>query len=391
MNTNLVRLYSCIAILAVLLVSPFLSTYFPTRTLFFLLNIFSVCLFILLRSRWIGKAGWLYLGVMFIAFLMHLGDKVVLETPLYYLFVWSNVVILYYALNKETEGKKNLSLFMLTLFLVECLVCIYERITHAYVFDYSFEFQATAGYASDYTETEFRAHGLLNHPLYNANVISIFMALILCNRQIRNTYKVVLLAIGTLALLACNSRGSMIIWLLIFLYRFFFYNRNIVVVLLCGLILYLLFPVIIGFIEHSNLFGRLSSSYENEFSTLSRVIAFEVFADQDWTWEKILTGGDIVYYDNTDIGLENGVLLNLAFWGWIIGTIKTVIEFYLTYETLYLYSVREKFIIYMALWGVALTNSNSFQSFIFIYFFVANAAFSFNDSLSSIKMITRKV
>ena len=183
----------------------------------------------------------------------------------------------------------------------------------------------------------------------------------------------------------------MIIWLLIFLYRFFFYNRNIVVVLLCGLILYLLFPVIIGFIEHSNLFGRLSSSYENEFSTLSRVIAFEVFAGQNWTWEKILTGGDIVYYDNTDIGLENGVLLNLAFWGWIIGAIKIVIEFYLTYETLYLYSVREKFIIYVALWGVALANSNSFQSFIFIYFFVANAAFSFNDSLSSIKMITRKV
>lgn len=347
MNTSLVRLYSCIAILAVLLVSPFLSTYFPTRTLFFLLNIFSVCLFLLLRGRWIGKAGWIYLGVMFVAFFMHLGDKVVIETPLYSLFVWSNVVVLYYALNREIEGKKILSIFMLALFLTECFVCIYERIAHAYVFEFSSEFQATAGYASDYTKTEFRAHGLLNHPLYNANVISILMALILCNHQIKKTYKVFLLAIGTLALFACNSRASMVVWLLIFLYRFIFYNRNIVVVLLCALILYLLIPIVIGYIEHSGLFGRLSSSYENEFSTLSRLIAFEVFADQNWTWEKILTGGDIVYYGNTDIGLENGVLLNLAFWGWIIGAIKTVIEFYLTYKGLCFYSAKERVIIYV--------------------------------------------
>lgn len=45
--------------------------------------------------------------------------------------------------------------------MAECSICIYEKLSHAYVFNYVTEFQATEGLASDYTSGDFRAHGLL--------------------------------------------------------------------------------------------------------------------------------------------------------------------------------------------------------------------------------------
>lgn len=382
---NIIRQYSYIAVLTVLLVSPFLSTYLNTRPYLYFLNAFSVIYFVIRWNRTIDKAGWLYLTCMLIGFFLHIGVETVFETPMYNFFAWSSIVILYYALNKKQTNNGFLFVFMLSFYLIECLICVYERISHVYLFEYVSEFQALAGTAMDYTSNDFRAHGLLEHPLYNANVISIIMGLILCNHQIKNQYKLIFLVIGAMGLWACNSRSSMVIWLILFVYRFFFYKKNIIVVILSILILYLIAPFLIEFIGRSNLLGRLSFTYENEFSILSRLIAFEVFANQNWTLEKILIGGDIVYYDNTNIGLENGILLDLAFWGWIIGSIKVILELYFTYKSLHLYSNKEKLIIFLAFWGVALSNSNSFQTLIFVYFFIANASLSFNNNLLFMK------
>lgn len=333
----------------------------------------------------INKAGWLYLICMLLACFFHYGKKVVFETPMYNLFACSSIVVLFFSLNQRKTNNGLLFVFMLSFYLIECFICIYEKIAHVYVFNYVSVFQALSGSEMDYTAMDFRAHGLLEHPLYNANVISIIMGLILCNHRIKNQYKYVLLIIGAMGLWACNSRASMVIWLILFAYRFFFYNKNILIVILSAITLYILAPILIDIIGNSNLFGRLSFTYDNEFSTLSRFIAFEVFANQDWTLEKILIGGDFVYYDNTDIGLENGILLDLAFWGWIIGSIKVILELYFTYKSLYSYSKKEKLIIFLAFWGVGMCNSNLFQTQFFIYFFVANASFSFNNEYFFLK------
>lgn len=375
-----VGIFTLLAILTVLLSMSCMATLFTTRTMLMAVNFMSVVYFLVSWNKLLDFKGWLYLAAMLLGMLLHWNVKVVFESPLFTFLMWANVLVLYYSLNRETDKSKTiLLLFVLMFYLLECFVCIYEKTMHTYVFHYVSEFQATDGLASDFSDGEFRAHGLINHPLYNANVISIIMALILCSNLFKKKYQILLLAVGVIALWACNSRASMGIWMVILAYRMFFYDKNVIYVIISAIILYIFVPYAIEFIQNSGYFGRFSSSYDNEFSSLSRMIAFEVFAAQDWTFDKIVIGGDIVYYGNTNVGLENGVLLNLSYWGWIIGGLKTILELLLTFSCIKKYKLGDKVIIVAALWGVAFMNNNSFQPFLLIYFFVANAAFTFNS------------
>lgn len=382
-DEQFLTLFTSIAVIVILLSAPFISTFFLARPYLYSLNVISVILFLCLKNKKIDKYGWLYLGCMLLGYIFHRNMKIVFESHLYEFFSWSNVLCLGYALNTgKTNVKKFFFIFMLSFYLAECSVCIYEKIRQVYVFSYTSVFQATEGLATDYSSGEFRAHGLLNHPLYNANVISIFMAFILCGNQFFKKQKIVLLCLGAIALWACNSRASMVVWLIIFAYRLFLYKKNVVVIIVTALIAYFVLPPLIDYVLSMGFLGRLSSSYDNEFSSLSRMIAFEVFANQRWTWDKILYGGDIVYYDNTNVGLENGILLNLAYWGWIIGTLKTILELIISWHFISRYGINEKLIIFMAVWGIAFMNNNSFQQFPFMFFLIVNAAFFYKNTKS---------
>lgn len=371
-------LFSFIAIFVILLYLPCSTTFFSTRSYLYSLNVVSVILFLLLKNQCLDKYGWIYLGCMLLGYFFHRNMKLVFESHLYELFSWCNILCLGYALNRKNYNiKKFFFLFMIFFYIAECSICIYEKLSHAYVFNYVTEFQATEGLASDYTSGDFRAHGLLNHPLYNANVISIFMAYLLCAKHIVKKQQIALLCLGAMALWACNSRASMVVWLLIFAYRFFLYKKNIIVIISTIIVAYIILPPLIDYVLSMGFLGRLSSSYDNEFSSLSRMIAFEVFANQNWTWEKIVLGGDIVYYSNTNVGLENGILLNLSYWGWIIGSLKTLLELVITWLFIRRYESGEKLIILLSVWGVAFMNNNSFQPFPFLFFLMCNAAFGY--------------
>lgn len=373
-----VGIFTFLSIFIVLLSMGCMQTIFNTRTMLMAVYFVSIAYFLISWNKLLDYKGWLYLVAMFLGMLLHWNLKVVFESPTFTFLIWTNVLVLCYSLNRDTAKSKNILLcFVLIFYLLECFVCIYEKTMHTYVFHYISEFQATEGLASDYSDGEFRAHGLINHPLYNANVISLIMALILCSNMFKKKFQILLIVIGLMALWACNSRASMGIWMAILAYRIFFYDKNIVVVILSALLLYIFLPYAIEFIQNSGYFGRFSSSYDNEFSSLSRMIAFEEFASQDWTFDKIVIGGDIVYYGNTNVGLENGVLLNLSYWGWIIGGLKTVLELLLSIDCIKKYELKDKIIIVAALWGVAFMNNNSFQPFLLTYFFVANAAFTY--------------
>ena len=377
-NKQYSALFSYIAIFVILLYLPCSTTFFSTRIYLYSLNVVSVILFLILKNQCLDKYGWIYLGCMLLGYFFHRNMKLVFESHLYELFSWCNILCLGYALNRKIYNiKKFFFLFMIFFYIAECSICIYEKLSHVYVFNYVTEFQATEGLASDYTSGEFRAHGLLSHPLYNANVISIFMAYLLCAKHLVKKQQIALLCLGAMALWACNSRASMVVWLLIFVYRFFLYKKNIIVIISTTIVAYIILPPLIDYVLSMGFLGRLSSSYDNEFSSLSRMIAFEVFADQKWTWERIVLGGDIVYYSNTNVGLENGILLNLSYWGWIIGSLKTLLELVITWLFIKRYESGEKLIILLAVWGVAFMNSNSFQSFPFLFFLMCNAAFAY--------------
>lgn len=163
--------------------------------------------------------------------------------------------------------------------------------------------------------------------------------------------------------------------MLIIVYWIFFKNKNIVLVSLSGLAAYIALPFVLDFIANNEIFGRLNEGVEDG-STQTRLDAFMFFAMHQWNTTNILLGGDIIYMPGSILSLENGVLLNLGYWGWIIGSLKTIMEVVISYKLLPAdFDAKTKMIIMAACWGVAFMNNNSFQPLVFSYFMFVNIAF----------------
>ena len=82
----------------------------------------------------------------------------------------------------------------------------------------------------------------------------------------------------------------------------------------------------------------------------------------------------------TDLLLENGVLLNLSYWGWLVGALKTILEFLVTYQVIKDRPKQEIFIILLSFWGVALTNNIIAGVLPLTYFLLAYAALGKTDA-----------
>ena len=124
------------------------------------------------------------------------------------------------------------------------------------------------------------------------------------------------------------------------------------------------------------MFGRLKEGLDDS-SSQTRLDAFMFFAMHPWNFNNILFGGDIIYMPGSILSLENGVLLNLGYWGWIIGSLKTIFEVMISYKVLpNSFDVKTRIVIMAALWGVAFMNNNSFQPLVFSYFLFANVSYN---------------
>ena len=282
-------------------------------------------------------------------------------------FLMSMYIRLEKSVNKDF---KWLMVFMLTFYVIETLMCFYERMTLSHVFSYSYRGQED-GFNVSMMNTEgneYRATGLMAHPLFNANTISVAMAFILCSDKIKMLFKLALLMLGLLGLYGCNSRGVFLVWAVILVYRFVLYNRKWWQVVIAVGILYLITPFILDWLLHSGLLGRMEGFDFSDNSTNTRLIAFAVFAAERWNLQDIVVGGRLITYYASEITLENGVLLDLCYWGWIIGPIKIVSEIYLTWRATHNFPSRARVIIMLAMWGVAFMNNNSSQTWLFQMF-----------------------
>ena len=134
----------------------------------------------------------------------------------------------------------------------------------------------------------------------------------------------------------------------------------------------MIIPNVIVLVQQSGLLGRFNFDFSDS-SSETRLTAFELFFIYPWKTEDIVYGlGDWIYYPFTEIRLENGFLLNLSYWGWIVGSIKSFAEIYLTYNCLSFYSFNDKIIIMLAIWGVASLNNNMTYIMLLSFFLLAN-------------------
>ena len=159
--------------------------------------------------------------------------------------------------------------------------------------------------------------------------------------------KIFLILIGLLALWAFNSRGAILIWIIILIIRFVLNKIDLLHIIVPSIILILVAPYAVEWIN-SGALGRFSFDFSDS-SALTRLSAFIYFQTHDWNLENILLGGDLIYMPGTDLIIENGVLLNMSYWGWVIGTLKIFLEIYITYRLLNLYANKEKFVLLLSL------------------------------------------
>lgn len=285
------------------------------------------------------------------------------------------ILLLSLAMQQKTPPKIFIAFFVL-FFVVECGLSIYEKLTmnHYYKYDSIDDFMATTASMDD--AATFRSYALMLHPLFNANTVSVCLAFILCSKHIKNIYKFSFVALGLLALWGFNSRGAMIIWSIILFYRIALYKAKISYVITILIVLYFALPTLIEWILFSGILGRLAEFDFSDSSTLTRFEAYDAFFSAKWNFYDIIAGGREICYSGTQITLENGFLLDLGYWGLIVGSVKILGELLITYKAINKYSAKDKMLFMLAIWGVAFMNNNSYQTWLIPIFVMACVSFN---------------
>lgn len=317
-----------------------------------------------------------YIVALCIAYFLHVVSGVGIEEPIHTtLFVRCAPMYLLSVYLCMEKPYKNVTLVAVAFFVVECLMSLFERVSMTHFIRYANEMKLMAT-SVDMSFNNYRSYALMFHPLYNANVVSVAMGFILCSNRIKGFFKIILLALGLVGLWGFNSRGAILAWGGILLYRLVFCNRKwwlqgVILVVICAV-----FPS----------FWDLAASFDTEImirafsssdeSTQSRVLALSAFLAESWNARDIIVGGRIIHYWSSQIALENGVLLDIGFWGWIAGPIKVVSEILLTWYACRNFPNSSKIVIMFALWGVAFMNNNSFHTWLmpmFVFFLIGFA------------------
>ena len=330
--------------------------------------------------------GILYCGAITIGFVFHkmqgldvklFGEVLVRIIPI--------LVILHYKYDR-TYPNKIIKQFAISFFVIECLLSIYEKFTLTHLIDYNSDTQAMN--ETMYLDEEFRSFSLFGHPLHNANVVSVMLAFILCSNTIGKPFKAILFLLGMGAIWAFNSRACLAIWLVLLFYRLFLYGKSLKWMLISMILLLLVLPSIVLYVQKTGVLGRLDFDFTDS-STLTRILAFQIFFSYPWSLNDLIFGGveleqptyavagtgvaDYVY-------IENGYLLDLGYWGIPLGIIKIVGELIISYRALCHFSIKDKFIVMIALWGVATMNNNTFWTFLMPFYLLSFLAFGINNS-----------
>lgn len=326
-----------------------------------------------------GKTSeWIYFGALILGFFFHLLVPEI-DKNLNDSFKWIFMVLLLIA-HRKINTSKIIFYLMILFFFVHSGIAIYEKLNLIHLFNYSF-FEE---FGKSDLSTEFRSFGLMEHPLYSANVLVIIMAFLLLSKRLPLIIKIIFILIGSYALISFNSRAALLVWILILLYRVFLYKRPIYLGIILGVSVVLIFFLndLSSVLFHDiDIFGRLSG--ENAFkddSSMTRVLSFVFFWNESWSIQDIFLGGRIIYMPGSELSLENGVLLTIGWWGWIVGLIKVIFEMIISYNILTNFNSKERIILLLATWGVAFANNNSINTFVFAFFIISFLAVSSFDN-----------
>lgn len=333
----------------------------------------------------INFLGILYCGAIIIGFVFHklqgldvklFGEALVRIVPI--------LMLLHYKYNQKYPNK-YIKLLAISFFVIECFLAVYEKYTLSHVIDYESDSQAMN--VNMLEDEEFRSFSLFGHPLHNANVVSVMLAFIICSSSLKIKLKIILVLLGLGAIWSFNSRAALMMWLFIIFYRLFLYGKSWKWILSVIAIVLVALPSFVLYVQKTGALGRLDFDFSDS-STLTRIMALQIFFSYPWSSSEMILGGvkleqptfaaigtgtsDYVY-------IENGYLLDLGYWGFILGAIKIIGEILISYRALHHFNIKDKFIIMIALWGIASMNNNTFFTFLMPFYLFSFLAFGVNQ------------
>lgn len=315
----------------------------------------------------VEKIEWIYISIMLLGYIFHCTDPTI-QNPLNDSIKWVFLVFLIVA-GRIYRLPRQSFIILVVFFIIHWGLAVIEYIKQIHIFDYSY----TENFEAFVSNTNFRAFGLMEHPLYSANITLIVLSFVVINQNINKYLKIGVIIFGSYALICFNSRAAILIWGVLLVYRLFLYNCKPILIIILGLFICILFiNYQSNFIQQNlNIFGRLAEKKSlADDSSMTRISSYSLFWNQRWNFQDILIGGRIIYYPGTKTSLENGILLTISWWGWIVGVLKCVLEIIISYNCLEKYSIKDRIFVLISCWGCAFTNNNTINTFVFAFFII---------------------
>ena len=327
-------------------------------------------------------ATWIYIFSIVFGLVLHIGFSDAKEYVVDAVR-WIFLIVLYIASTKyRTWGVMRHILYAFAI--IHGSIAIVEYNLQKNIIEYSF--------VDDFSYFEnirsFRAFGLMEHPLYSANVFIIILAFILVSVRIPALTRFVILSVGTFVLLTFNARAAIVVWFALLTYKFLKTYKiigSLTVLVVIGVILG---ELPLGLFIDLDFLGRLGEVGFSDGSSLNRAISYVVFFEERWNLTDIVAGGRVIFIPGTHYSLESGLLLTVAWWGWIVGLLKIILELVITYQAVIYLKPADRFIVMTACWLTAFANNNSINTF--VLFFMLFCAIVFRQTGSSIAHIGKR-
>lgn len=360
---NKKNLYNVLLIVALVINISFFRLLVGPTYFGWLSNISFIIILFLIPSliNYGTRAIWIYVFSIALGLLLHIGFTDVRD-PVSGAARWVFLMVLYMASGKY-ETWSMTKYFLHAIVAVHCGVAITEYNIQSNIIEYSFveEF-------SNFDDVQsFRAFGLMEHPLYAANVLIIFLAFVLVSTGLPKLIRFVILSIGTFALLTFNARAAIVVWFALLTFKLLKTYKiigSLIVLLVIGVILG---ELPLGLVVDLSFLGRLAEVGFSDGSSLNRVISFVVFFGEKWDLTDIIAGGRVIFIPGSEYSLESGLLLTIAWWGWIVGVLKIVLELVISYQSISYLKSADRFVVLVACWVTAFANNNSVNTFVLFF------------------------
>lgn len=273
-----------------------------------------------------------------------------------------SIVTCFYLSTNSLSRCKILYKIVMSFYLIECSLSVFERIFEINIFPFLGSGTASILSYSSFMDG-FRSTALQNHPLQNSLCVSILMAFILCS-NIKIKKKLSLFFLGYLAILCFNTRGSIVLWGVFFLVYLLFnlkkYKGNSRLTLIFVTVVGVL--AMIYLILNYGLADRLiKNGLLDESSAGQRLQLFDVF--NFLSWNDWLFGISSIkqqrVLDFVNVGIVENPWLVIAFSHGIIVLTMMIFLYFRLFKRLFKeYKLFDKLFICFTFLIIASTNNS---------------------------------